>query len=109
MHRVIFINVRVCVCIYIYLNTILSYIYTYITILIIIYHIILATISTLCETPESNNIDSGAIQINCIIIIIIIPGGRQVRAVTNYSQLLSLGEMGVGAAGCTQTLLQMKK
>ena len=55
--------------IYIYLNNILSSIYTYIY-LIIIYHPILATTCTLCEVPESNNIDSGAIQINCIIIII---------------------------------------
>ena len=30
-----------------------------------------ATICTLCEAPESNTIDSDAIQINCIIIIII--------------------------------------
>ena len=32
---------------------------------------ILATICTLCEAPESNTIDSGALQISCIIIIII--------------------------------------
>ena len=31
---------------------------------------ILATICTLCEAPESNTIDSAAIQINCIIIIL---------------------------------------
>ena len=35
-------------------------------------NLILATICTLCEAPESNTVDSGAIQINCIIIIIII-------------------------------------
>ena len=44
--------------------------YIHISILIIIYHPILTTICTLCEAPEINNIDSGAIQKNCIIIII---------------------------------------
>ena len=56
-------------CIYnIYLNNILAFIYTY---NYFNNNFILATICTLCEAPESNTIDSGAIQINCIIIIII--------------------------------------
>ena len=59
-------------CIYIYIIIIFYHPYIQITILIIIYHIILATICTLCEAPENNIIDSCAIQINCIIIIIII-------------------------------------
>ena len=67
-------------CVYVYIIYILIIFYhpyIHITILIIIiYHLILATICTLCgdplcEAPESNNIDSGTIQINCIIIIII--------------------------------------
>ena len=54
-------------CIYnIYLNNILASIYTY---NYFNNNFILATICTLCEAPESNTIDSGAIQINCIIII----------------------------------------
>ena len=69
MHRVIFINVRVCVYIIYILIIFLASIYTY-------YYFnnnfIIATICTLCEAPESNIIESGAIQINCIIIIIII-------------------------------------
>ena len=57
-------------CIYnIYLNNILASIYTY---NYFNNNVILATICTLCEAPESNTIDSGAIQINCIIIIIYI-------------------------------------
>ena len=57
-------------CIYnIYLNNILASIYTH---NYFNNNFILATICTLCEVPESNTIDSGAIQINCIIIIIII-------------------------------------
>ena len=56
-----------CVYVYIYLNNILASIYTY---NYFNNNFILATICTLCEAPESNTIDSGAIQINCIIIII---------------------------------------
>ena len=74
----VYVSIYICIYVYIYiykfiyLNNILSSIYTYpgISILIIIYHPILATINVvhLCEAPESNIIDSGAIQINCIII-----------------------------------------
>ena len=53
-------------CIYhIYLNNILASIYTY---NYFNNNVILATICTLCEAPESNTIDSGAIRINCIIM-----------------------------------------
>ena len=58
-----------CVYVYIYniyLNNILASIYTH---NYFNNNFILATICTLCEAPESNTIDSGAIQINCIIII----------------------------------------
>jgi len=48
--------------------------------LIIIYHPILATICTLCEASESNNIDSGAIQINCIIIFGYVGEGNSTAA-----------------------------
>ena len=58
-----------CACMCIYILIIFYHPYKHISILII-YHPILATICTLCEAPESNNIDSGAKQINCIIIII---------------------------------------
>ena len=61
-----------CVYVYIYILILLYHPYIHIIILIIIYYPILATICTLCEAPESNNIDSGAIQINCIIIINIV-------------------------------------
>ena len=50
----------------------LAYYYMYwVSLDYVAFHFILATICTLCEVPESNTIDSGAIQINCIIIIII--------------------------------------
>ena len=50
----------------IYLNNILASMYTF---NYFNNNFILATICTSCEAPESNTIDSGAIQINCIIII----------------------------------------
>ena len=52
---------------YIFILIIIYHPYIHISILII-YHPILATI---CTSPERNTIDSGAIQINCIIIIIL--------------------------------------
>ena len=64
-------------CIYnLYLNNILAYIYTY---NYFNNNFILATICTLCEAPESNTIDSGAIQINCIIIIIIMQAPQCIK------------------------------
>ena len=72
-------------CIYnIYLNNILASIYTH---NYFNNNFILATICTLCEAPESNTIDSGAIQIHIIIIIIIMcPCGLKTR----YSVLSTL-------------------
>ena len=54
---------------FIYHNNTLSSIYTYIY-FTNNYHPILAIYLHLCEAPESNTIDSGAIQIHSIIIII---------------------------------------
>ena len=80
---------RVCVYIYIYILIIFYHPYIHIIILIIIYHPILATICTLCEAPESNNIDSGRIQINCIIIIIITSQNQQAIATAGPAPVLT--------------------
>ena len=43
------------------------------------------TVRTSCEAPESNTIDSGAIQINCIIIIILSAGSRPAQEVPRHA------------------------
>ena len=67
-------------CIYnIYLNNILAYIYTY---NYFNNNFIFATICTLCEAPETNTIDSGAIQINCIIVLLLM-----ITEIMNFNRL----------------------
>ena len=73
MYRVRFINGRVYMYVYISLIILIIFYHPYIHISILkfIYHPIYLLFVHLCEALESNNTDSGAIQINGVFIIII--------------------------------------